>query len=212
MAIKLYGWGGQSSARKVQWALEELGLGYEWVALDRQKQEHRTPEYLAVNPNGKVPGFVEDGVKVFESSAILVHLGEKHGVERGLWPRGNAQERADALSWTVWATADFNAFLAQYVYHGLDSPVSYPAEHRSKPCAEYNLYNVRSHLDMIERRLEGRDWLMGAAFTLVDVAVYDVMTFALWAGVDLGDRPRLKAWIDRCKARPAFERTLAKSS
>lgn len=79
MAIKFYSWPRSSGAR-VQWALEELGVGYEYVELDPKKQEHRTPQYLAINPHGKVPGLVDGDLTLFESGAILLYLGERYGV------------------------------------------------------------------------------------------------------------------------------------
>ena len=85
MGIKLYSWP-RSSASRVHWALEELGVPFELVTLDRHKGEHQAPAYLAINPNGKVPALVDDGQPYFESLAILLHLGETYGVDRALWP------------------------------------------------------------------------------------------------------------------------------
>ena len=78
MSIRLYGWP-QSTAARARWALEELGIGYEYVELDRKNGENRRPEYLAVNPTGKVPGLVDGGQAYFESAAILLHIGEVYG-------------------------------------------------------------------------------------------------------------------------------------
>ena len=201
MAIKLYTWP-KSSGSKVQWALEELGVPYELVTLDEAKREQKTPEYLAINPNGKVPGLVDDGLSYFESLAILLHLGEKYGVERALWP-WSGQERADALCFAVWAQAEVNFYMMQYIYHGLDSPVSYKPEQRSQATAEWNKYNFDAQLDMLEKRLEGREWVLGSAFSIADIAAGDVLGTGRRLGADFGARPRLKAWLDRCAARPA---------
>ena len=75
-----------SSATRVHWALEELGVPYEKVKMDLAAGDQRKPEYLALNPNGKVPLLVGDGTPIFESLAILLHLGETYGVEKGLFP------------------------------------------------------------------------------------------------------------------------------
>src|SRR6185436_5697 len=117
MAIKLYSWP-HSSGTRVAWALEELGLAYEFVNLDAKRQEHRKPEYLAVNPHGKVPALVDGNQAFFESGAILLHLGTKYGVEKNLFPAGGSQARADAISWIVWAVAEFGPYMMQYLYHG----------------------------------------------------------------------------------------------
>ena len=81
MSIRLYSWPNSSGSR-IHWALEELGVPYEHVVLDRAKGEHRAPAYLAINPNGKVPGLVDGGQPYFESLAILLHLAESYGRER----------------------------------------------------------------------------------------------------------------------------------
>ena len=108
MSIRLYGWP-QSTASRVHWALEELGVSYDYVELDQMKGENRTPEYLAISPGGKVPGLVDGGHAYFESVAIIIHLGETYGRERGLWPRIDAgAASADALCWTVWGTTELN--------------------------------------------------------------------------------------------------------
>src|SRR5580765_2624054 len=133
MAIKFYSWPMSSGAR-TQWALEELGVPYEYVQLDRSKGEHRAPAFLAINPNGKVPALVDDGVAYFESLAIALHLGERYGVERGLWPR-DGKDHADALSWSVWAMMELQYNLREYMYHGLATPISYKPEGQSKAAA-----------------------------------------------------------------------------
>ena len=118
MSIRLYGWPNSTAAR-VHWALEELGVSYEYVTLDQKKGENKTPEYLAINPTGKVPGLVDGGQAYFESAAIIIHLGETYGRERGLWPaRSAGAARAEALCWTVWGTTELHAYMMQWLYHG----------------------------------------------------------------------------------------------
>jgi glutathione S-transferase len=201
--IRLYGWP-RSSAAPVHWALEELGLPYEYVVLDRKKGEHRSPEYLAINPNGKVPGLVDGGQPLFESSAIIIHLGERYGRERGLWPTDEAG-RAEALCWTVWGRAELNLYMMQYAYHGLDTPVSYRPEDRSKATAEFNGAQFRWLLDVLERRLAGRDYLLGS-FTLADIPAAGTLAFGTALGVSVDGHPAVRDWLDRCRARPALAR------
>jgi glutathione S-transferase len=204
MAIKLYSWP-RSSGTRVAWALEELGLPYEYVELDPEKNEHRSPKYLAVNPHGKVPGLVDGDQTFFESGAILLHLGNRYGVEKNLWPASGGQARADAVSWTVWAMTELGGHMMQYLYHGLDTPVSYKPEDRSKACAEYNRSQFNHHLDALEARLEGRDYLLGN-FSLADVAVASWLGFGTMLGVKLDNHPRVAVWAKRCGERPALKR------
>ena len=204
MPIKLYSWP-RSSGTRVSWALEELGVPYEYVALDAKQLEHRAPQYLAVNPHGKVPGMVDGELTLFESGAILLHLGEKYGVEKKLWPAGGGQDRADALCWTVWAVADLGSYMMQYAYHGLDSPVSYKPEDRSKACAEYNRSQFVRGLDALQARLQGREYLLGA-FSLVDIPAASWLQLGVMFGIKIDAHPRVADWVKRCGERAAFRR------
>ena len=205
MTIKLYSWP-MSSGTRIAWALEELALPYQYVPLDAKKQEHRSPEVLAVNPHGKVPALDDDGLKLFESGAILLYLGNRYGAAKGLWPQPKGQqELADAVCWTVWAMTEIGSYMMQYLYHGLDSPVSYQPEDRSKAAAAYNRAQLDRLLDALETRLEGRDYLMGA-FSLVDVATASWLLLGTQLGLTLDRHPRVAAWCNRCAERPAFKR------
>ena len=203
MTIRFYSWP-QSSGFGVHWALEELGLSYDYVRLDGAKSEHRSAEYLAINPNGKVPALVDGEERYFESLAILLHLAERYGAAKGLWPEGGRQ-RAEALSWTTWSTTELMPFLLQYIYHGLDAPMSFDPPDRSKAAAEYSLANSMQHLDMLENRLRDREFVVGS-FSLVDIPIAAWLGFAVALGLPLGQRPAVRAWLDRCSGRPARAR------
>jgi len=204
MTIKLYSWP-MSSGTRIAWALEELALPYQYVPLDAEKQEHRSPEMLAVNPHGKVPALTDGELKLFESGAILLYLGSRYGAAKGLWPEPKGQALADAVCWTVWAMTEVGTYMMQYLYHGLDSPVSYEPADRSKAAAAYNRAQLDRLLDALETRLEGRDYLMGG-FSLVDVAAASWLLLGTQLGLKLEGRPRVAAWCKRCAERPAFKR------
>ena len=199
MTIRFYSWP-QSSGSGVHWALEELGLAYDYVRLDRTKGEHRSAEYLAINPNGKVPALVDGEERYFESLAILLHLAERYGAMKGLWPAAGEQ-RAEALSWTTWSTTELFPFLLQYIYHGLDAPMSFDPPDRSKAAADYSLATCCGHLDMLENRLRDRSFVMGT-FTLADIPIATALGFGIAQGVALGQRPAVRAWLERCSERP----------
>jgi glutathione S-transferase len=201
MAIRFYSWP-MSSGSRAQWALEELGLPYEYVQLDRSKGEHKAPPYLAINPSGKIPALVDGDETYFESAAIIMHLGEKYGVERKLWP-ASGQDRADALSWSVWSMTELHTFALRYIYHGLDSPISYKPEQRSQAAAEFNLASTKRNLAMLDARLASREFLLGS-FTLVDVIAGSTVRFAKMMGVPMEGVPHVTAWLARLAARPAL--------
>jgi glutathione S-transferase len=204
MTIKLYSWP-RSSGTRVAWALEELGVPYEFVEIDPKKQQHRAPEYLALNPHGKVPALVDESETFFESGAMLLHLGHKYGIERNLWPPGRGQARADAISWTVWSGTELGPYMMQYLYHGCDTPVSYKPEDRSKAAAAYSLSQFDRQLDALEARLASREYMLGA-FSLVDVANASWLALGLMLGMKLERHPRAAEWCQRCLQRPAFKR------
>ncbi len=204
MSIKLYSWPASSGTR-VAWALEELGLTYEYIALDPKKQEHLAPAYLAVNPHGKVPALVDGSETFFEGGAILLHLGAKYGVEKNLYPAGGGQARADAISWTVWAMTELGSYMMQYLYHGMDSPVSFKKEDRSKAAGDYSLMHFNRQLDTLEARLAKQDYLLGT-FTLADIASASWLTMGTMFGLKFDRHPHVAAWCKRCEGRPAFKR------
>jgi glutathione S-transferase len=204
MTIKLYSWP-VSSGTRIAWALEELGLPYEYKLLDGKKQEQRSAEMLAVNPHGKVPALVDGELKLFESAAILLYLGSRYGAAKDLWPAAAGQAHADAVCWTVWAMTEIGNYMMQFLYHGLDTPVSYRPEDRSKAAAAYNRSQLDRLLDTLEDRLADRDYLMGD-FSLVDVAAASWLLLGTKLGLALADHPRVAAWCRRCGERPAFGR------
>ena len=193
-----------SSGARTHWALEELGVPYEYVQLDRTKGEHKTPEFLAINPNAKVPALVDDGIAYFESLAIALHLGERYGVERGLWPR-DGKDRADALSWSVWGLVELQYNLREYMYHGLSTPISYKPDQQSKAAGEFNLERTKRNYAMLDKRLADRENVCGA-FTLVDTVVGATVRFGQLMGVKIDGVPRVDAYVERLSKRPALAR------
>ena len=204
MTIKLYSWP-MSSGTRIAWALEELALPYDYEQLDGKKQEQRSAAMLAVNPHGKVPALVDGDLKLFESGAILLYLGSRYGAAKGLWPAAGGQAHADAVCWTVWAMTELGNYMMQFLYHGLDTPVSYKPEDRSQAHAAYNRAQLDRLLDALEARLDRRDYLMGG-FSLVDVAAASWLLLGSKLGLQLEGRPRVAAWCERCAGRPAFKR------
>jgi glutathione S-transferase len=204
MAIELHSWP-RSSGTRVSWALEELALPYKYVEIDASKGEHHGARHLKIHPMGKVPALVDGERSFFESAAILIHLGDTYGVSRRLWPEASGQAHADALSWTVCGSVEIFGHMMQYLYHGLDTPMSYDPKDRSQAVAEYGLSQLKRCLDAIEARLEKREHILGD-FTLVDIACVSGLLFGTRLGLSISDYPRVTAWANRCAARPALQR------
>jgi glutathione S-transferase len=183
-----------STAVTVHWALEELGIPYEIVEIDLQARDQDKRGYRQLNPNGKVPLVVHDGVAIFESAAIMIHLGETFGVERGLFP-GPGLERAEALKWLVWANVTLGEAVGRWLRSGqTDAGAKADVEER---------------LGILNAELAEKTYLAGGEFSLVDV---HLASFASWIGMiglSLGPWPHLEAWLRRCTTRPKYGASLA---
>lgn len=200
MNITFYGYP-NSSASYIEVALAELELPHQAITIDIRKGEQRAPAYLAMNPNGKVPLLLVDGTPLFEGLAILLFLGQRFGVERGLWPAAGSSEELVALSWTTWGRATYGAALERL--NVAQSPMVPAALHHAGQAAQA-LEDLHALLSILEARLDGRPYVLGEAYSLVDAGTAAIMTYGLYCGVSLDGHPRVKAWRERVAARPAF--------
>jgi len=206
MAITFY-YAPQSSAVRVHWALEELGVPYEGVKIDLSAKDQKKPEFLRLNPNGKVPTLVDDGAPYFESVAIIMHLGEKYGVSRGLWPAPDSPQRGPAMSWTAWAGVSLGSVAGRLL---MNVASSIPDELKHAGQAEQGRKDLAGLFGLIEDRLAGGPYILGEQFSLVDTALgSDLWWFTTWTHADLATLPRLKAYIARCTERPAWTRVIS---
>jgi glutathione S-transferase len=200
MAITFY-YSPGSSATRVHWALEELGVPYEKVKLDLRAGDQKKPEFLKLNPNGKVPTLVDDGAPMFESLAMLIHLGEKYGVAKGLWPKSGTPEHMQALSWATWAQVT----LAPLVFRVMmNTSERFAPELRNAGQAEAAKHDVEGLLKLLDAQLAGKPYILGERFTLADVGVASVTNFASRIGVDLAGYTHVAPWAAQCAQRPAM--------
>ncbi|HVH42153.1 MAG TPA: glutathione S-transferase family protein [Labilithrix sp.] len=196
----------KSTAVTVQWALEELRIPYEKVEMDLQARDQDKAGYRALNPNGKVPLVVHDGVSIFESAAIMIHLGETFGVDRGLFPPPGL-DRAEAFKWLVWTNVTLGGRVARWL-ENIDERV--PAELRNPKVAEVARTEVERLIGILEAELATpKPYLVGGSFSLVDVHLASYVRWLGFIGLDVSRWPNLDAWLKRCIARPGHERLLA---
>ena len=199
-------WSPRSSATRIYWAIEELGIPYEKVRIDLQAGDQRKPDYLALNPNGKVPLVVDDGVPVFESMAILIHLGQQYGQDKGLWPAVGAKAHGQALAWLVWVAATLSPTMFRYLANTQDR---FPAEARNPKQAEMAKTELEKLIGMVEARLTKQPFMVGDSFTYVDLAAASAMGFWKMSGHDFSAYPHIAKWIDVCQSRPAFKSAMS---
>jgi glutathione S-transferase len=191
-----------SSASPVASALAELAVPHERVILDLQAGQTRRPEFLALNPNGKVPTLVVDGTPMFEALAILLWLGERHGTERGLWPAASSPSRLEAMSWCTWAYVTYAPQLALLAYATSDRlgpEVHNPAQ------AALARQELGRLLGLLDARLARQKHMLGDAYSLVDLVVASVIGYGVMAGAAVDAHPHVKAWLEGFQSREAYK-------
>jgi glutathione S-transferase len=189
-----------SSAVTVHQALEELGVPYEKVRIDLQARDQDKPTFRAINPNGKVPVIVHDGTPIFESVAILIHLGETYGEKKGLFPKAGL-ERAQVTQWLVWTNVSIGEAFSR---HQHASSERIPAEHHNAKAAAKAKADVESLLDILDRALEGKTYLVGNTFTFADLQTAGFVGYLGMRGFDTKKWPSITSWLKRCTERPAY--------
>ncbi|WP_437276257.1 glutathione S-transferase family protein [Sorangium sp. So ce375] len=202
MSIKFY-YAPQSSAGRIRISLAELGVPYEAVRVDLRAGDQKKPEFLALNPNGQVPTLVIDGTPMFESVAIQIALGERYGVEKGLWPAPGSPEQLMALTWLVWGQVNVTSALYRYMKNTSDW---FPKEQHDAKQAEAALTEVRGLLRILDGRLNGRPYVTGERCTLADLDLASVLGWGLsMTKIDTSDLKNLKGWLGRVMERPAVK-------
>jgi GST-like protein len=181
--------------------LEEIGLPYEVHAINLGAGDQKKPEYLAINPNGRIPTIVDrdnDDFAVFESGAILIYLAEKTGK---LMPK-DAKGRSTVLQWVMFQMGGIGPMQGQANVFFRYFPEKLPAVISRYHNETKRLYEV------LETRLDGRDYLCDD-YSIADIATWPWVRIHAWAGIEIDDLPRVKAWIDRIAERPAVQRGIA---
>ena len=193
-----------TSAGRIHWALEELGIPYEKKKIDLAAGEQKKPEYLALNPNGKVPLIVDDGVPIFESLAILIYLGERYGADKGLFPT-SMLERAEALKWLAWGSVTLGETASRMFRNTSDR---FPAEERNAAAGEKAKKELGDLLALLDRELSSKQYLVGTKFTFADLSLAGFSQFLGMIGVDASSYKNLQAWLGRCTSRPALGKAM----
>jgi GST-like protein len=201
--IDLYTWT-TPNGRKASIMLEETGLPYRVHPIDISKGDQFKPEFVAINPNSKIPAIVDeegpDGrpIKVFESGAILLWLAEKTG--KFLGP--DKRRRVEAIEWLMFQMGGVGPMFGQahHFRKFAPEPVPYAIERYSKEAQR--LYGV------LDKRLGEAEYLAGD-YSIADMATYPWVARHEWQGVDLAAFANVKRWYDAIGARPAVQRGMA---
>jgi GSH-dependent disulfide-bond oxidoreductase len=198
--IDLYTWP-TPNGHKAAIMLEETGLAYRVHPIDIANGEQFTPDYEAINPNGKIPTIVDqDGpgdspFAVFESGAILIYLAEKTGRFLSSEPR----ERSQAIQWLMFQVGGLGPMLgqAQHFRRFAPKPLPYAIERYSKEAAR--LYGV------LDKRLGAWEFLAEGGYSIADIAAYPWVARHEWQGLSLAEHPNVRRWFDAIGRRPAVQ-------
>lgn len=190
----------RSRAQRTLWMVLELGIPYEHDALVPRSPETKTPEFLALNPNARLPVIEDDGFVLYESMAINFYLAKKHNSP--LYP-SNPRDEALALQWSFWETDRLDRQLADYQSH----TTLLPEAERNPSIAKAAWAEVEPSLNALNSALSKTPWLAGPDFSVADLNV----ACAVWRllSMDLSRWPAVRDWLARCWDRPAGRKARA---
>ena len=197
--ITLYGIAASRTFRP-RWALEELGQAYRHVPTNYATGDTHTAEFLKLNPNGHIPVLVDGETVLWESMAINLYLARAYG-SGTLWPSSLADE-GRVYQWSFWVMTEVEAPLLTMLMHRR----ILPADQRDAAAAASSETKLSGPFAVLDGALRGRSYLLGEAFSIADLNVASVLSWALLSNIDLGRWPRLADWLTRCTSRPACKK------
>ncbi len=201
--IDLYTWG-TPNGRKVSIMLEELGLPYKTHPINIGKDDQFKPEFVAINPNSKIPAIVDpEGpggkLPLFESGAILIYLAEK----TGKFLPTDSRKRIIVLQWLMFQMGGVGPMFGQTHHFLRNAKEDVPYGKQRYHAETKRLYGV------MNKRLGEAKYLAGDEYTIADIATFPWVSRYEWHQVDLGEFPNVKRWFDEIAARPAVKKGMA---
>ena len=198
--LQLYGIP-RSRANRCLWMLEEMGQPYELVEKSAHPDDLRTAEYLRLNPNARIPTLVDGELVVWESLAINLYLAQKY---EGPLHAGSPEVSAQATQWSIWAMLEIETLAQDMMQHR-----SFLADFaRDASIAERAELLLQRPLGVLNASLAGREYLLGNDFTVGDLNVSAIISWARRGGMEFSSVPEVDRWLSACLARPAYKRVL----
>ena len=183
---------------KASVTLEELGLEYKVDEISLQNQEQKTPEYLTINPNGRIPTLVDEGFGVFESGAIMIYLAEKTG---RLLPT-DIKSRSETIQWLMFQMSGIGPMMGQ-------ANVFFRTMEEKIPTAISRYQNESRRLfEVLDKKLDNSEWLT-KDFSIADIANFCWVRLYFWSGVSIDGLDNLNRWLKSMSSRPACQRGIA---
>lgn len=214
MTLKIYGIGASRAARPL-WTALELGVQFEHMATPYAGGATRTPEFLAINPNGHIPALIDERpegvVTVWESMACALYIARVHGKADGesITP-ANAREEAEALRWSFWTVTELEKDALTVLMHRL----AMPEDQRKPELADQAESRLKVPLAVLEKHLQaqhaqGEAYLAAKRFTVADVCVASVASWIRPATALLAKHPAVSSWLQACVDRAAQKQARA---
>ena len=204
-----------STASITEAVLAELGIPFDLVKLNISVGETKKPEFLKINPNGRVPAIVHEGVAIWESSAITMYLGEVFGVDKKLYP-ALGPKRGEAMKWIAWSNVTL-AEPASRLFASLPLEAQGDAETNSQealvPEMKSSVIMEKAKADLVDclsilnEGLEGRSFLIGE-YSLADTHLQGIVGWIEALGIDLKSFPNVTEWLKHCYERPAIAKLM----
>ena len=187
----------QSSSGRCFWCLEEVGKEYTAKSIDFRQKEHKSEEFLAINPNGKVPALTDGDFLIWESMAINFYLAEAYKPDL----LGNtAQQHGLIHQWSYWALVELQAPIIE-IFIQL---VFVPEDRRNQAAIEKAQAKLPNLLTTLDNNLEGKKYILGNEFTLGDLNVSSVVTVCHAVKFDLSEYKNISSWLGLISERPAY--------
>lgn len=203
----------RSRASRNLWLLEELGTSFEHVpVIQAYRLENpdapdapfhtRSDAFLSINPNGRIPALVDDGLQLFESLAINLYLARKHG---GPLAPADLAEEGEMAMWSIWAVTEAEPHTIEVLYN----TVGKPPEQRDAALLRRSIEALRAPFAVLDQALAKTGYLVGGRFTVADINLAEVFRYAQPAPELFEGAPHVKAWLAACQSRPAFKAMMA---
>lgn len=201
--MKLYAHPYSNAARRVHMLCEECAIPYTYETVDLMKGEQYAPDFLAINPNAKVPAIEDDGFMLWESNAIMRYLAEKYGAS-SWWPK-EPEARARVDQWLDWTQTRLGPEAGKIMFNTL-----FAGDNGDKQAIESAKKWLEKILPVMDSTLSKSDYLCGDTLTLADLAAVTNIAYLEMCEYDLGAYPNVNKWYRALKQRPSFAATAPK--
>jgi GST-like protein len=195
--IDFYTWA-TPNGRKVSILLEELGIDYTVHPINIMEGDQNAPDFLKISPNNKIPAIVdqETGISLMESGAIMLYLADK----TGKFMPSDAKGRWEATEWLMWQMGGLGPMLGQVHHFTKFNPGKAPYAQERFLAEGNRIYGV------LDRKLEGKDYIIANEYSIVDMAIWPWISRFEWQTIDLDQYPNVKRWYKSIAARPAVQK------